>query len=79
MWVKQTKGVTAVRKFVAWATNKAEVDARFPPFVVAFTDFSPGRKEPLQRELRVASTPEKLEAQIVMWERDNIKKGWNPA
>jgi len=78
VWVKQTKGQTAVRKFVAWATHKAEVDLRYPPFVVAFSDFSAGRKEPLQRELRVASTQEKLEAHIREWETENVKKGWAP-
>jgi len=28
VWVKQTKGPTAVRKYVAWATHKAELDLR---------------------------------------------------
>jgi len=47
--------------------------------VVAFTDFSSGRKEPLQRELRVASTREKLEEHLKAWEGENVKKGWSPA
>jgi len=79
VWVKQSKGQTAVRKYVAWATHKAELDLRYPPFVVAFTDFSAGRKEPLQRELRVASTREKLDVHVREWEADNIKKGWTLA
>jgi len=79
VWVKLTKGQTAVRKYVAWATHKAELDLRYPPFVVAFTDFSSGRKEPLQRELRVASTREKLEEHLKAWEGENVKKGWSPA
>ncbi len=78
VWVKQTKGSTAVRKYVAWATNKAAQDPRYPAFVVAFTDFSPGRKEPLQRDLRVASSQERLEVHIAAWEADNVKKGWTP-
>lgn len=79
VWTKATKGQTAVRKLVAWATHKADLDPRYPPFVVAFTDFSPGRKEPLQRELRVASTRDKLDAHIAAWIDDNVKKGWNEA
>lgn len=76
VWTKVTKGQTAVRKLVAWATHKAELDPRYPPFVVAFTDFSPGRKEPLQRELRVASCRATLDRHIAAWLDDNVKKGW---
>lgn len=76
VWTKESKGQTNVRKLVAWATNKSEVDPRFPPYVVAFTDFAAGRKEPLQRDLRVASSPDRLDEQIRRWEADNIKKGW---
>lgn len=76
-WVKVTKDKKAVRKYVAWATEKAAVDARFLPYVVCFTDFSPGRKDPLQRELRVASSEEKLRDHIAAWETENVKKGWN--
>jgi hypothetical protein len=47
--------------------------------VVAFTDFSPGRKEPLQRELRVASSEPRIRALAAAWEAENIKKGWTPA
>lgn len=79
VWTKVSKGKTSVRKYVAWATNKSEIDPRHPRYVVAFTDFSPGRKEPLQRDLRVASSRERLEWHMQLWERENIKKGWNPA
>jgi len=76
VWVKVTKDKKAVRKYVAWSTEKAQADDRYPPYVVCFTDFSPGRKEPLQRELRVASSEERLQAHIATWEAENIKKGW---
>lgn len=79
VWTKASKGQTAVRKYVAWATNKRDRDARFPSYVVCFTDFSAGRKEPLQRELRVGSTPERLDVHIAAWETENIKKGWERA
>lgn len=79
VWVKSGKGGTAVRKFVAWATGRADKDPRYPAFVVAFTDFSPGRKEPLQRELRVASSEPRIRALAAAWEAENIKKGWTPA
>ncbi|MFO0746395.1 MAG: hypothetical protein U1F43_12075 [Myxococcota bacterium] len=78
-WVKVTKDKKAVRKYVAWATDKELADPRYPPFVVCFTDFSPGRKDPLQRELRVASSEERLREHIAAWEAENIKKGWAEA
>lgn len=75
-WKKVTKGQTAVRKYVAWATNKRELDPTYPAYVACFTDYSPGRKDPLQRELAVASTEAKLREHIAAWETDNIKRGW---
>ncbi|MCC6624296.1 MAG: hypothetical protein IT385_23795 [Deltaproteobacteria bacterium] len=79
VWVKVTKDKKAVRKYVAWATHKAAQDARYLPYVVCFTDFSPGRKEPLQRDVRVASSEERLREHIARWEADNVKKGWSSA
>ena len=45
--------------------------------MVHWTDFSPGRKEPLQREVRVA--PSLGEAQRIADEiiAENVKKGWD--
>lgn len=76
VWTKETKGRLAVRKYVAWATNKAERDLRYPAYVIAFTDFAAGRKQPLQRDLRVASSRDKLEEHIRIWEDKNLKRGW---
>lgn len=72
-WAKGGKGGTAVRKVVLVQTNRGEGN---PPYVVHFTDYSPGRKEPLQTSLRVASTREKAEAAVATWVAENIKKGW---
>jgi hypothetical protein len=58
VYTKTTKGVMAVRKLVAWKTNKQDVDPRYPAYVVHFTDYSPGRQEPLQRTVRTAPTQE---------------------
>lgn len=76
VYVKTTKGVDAVRKLVVWKTNKEEVDRACPAFVVHFTDYSPGRKDPLKREVRLApdlaTATEIGDAMIA----SNIKKGW---
>ncbi|MDX9720735.1 MAG: hypothetical protein RBU37_08300 [Myxococcota bacterium] len=77
VYAKAGKGGTAVRKFVAFATNKSEVDERYPPYVVFFTDYSGSRKTPLETELRVASCVERVDALIADWHAANIKKGWN--
>ncbi|PIE20062.1 MAG: hypothetical protein CSA66_01675 [Proteobacteria bacterium] len=79
VWVKQSRGKRAVRKYVAWATHKHEADPRYPAFVVHFTDYSPGRKAPLQADLRVASTREALAAHVAAWTARNIKRGWKQA
>jgi len=78
VWAKETKGQLAVRKLVVWKTNKESVDPLFPSFVVHWTDYSPGRKDPLKREVRLAPTEaqanELAEAMIVK----GVKRGWNP-
>jgi hypothetical protein len=74
VWVKAGKGGTAVRKCVLVETG--ESSASCPPWVAHFTDYSPGRKEPLQTALRVASSREKLDAAVAAWMAENVKKGW---
>jgi hypothetical protein len=64
-----------VRKYVL--IQPAQRGRDWPPFVLFFTDFSPGRAEPLQTGLRTADTRATADAQIAAWIEDNIKKGWN--
>ena len=77
VYTKEAKGQKSVRKLVVWQTNKNTLDRSYPAFVVHWTDFSPGRKEPLQREVRVA--PSLGEAQRIADEiiAENVKKGWD--
>jgi hypothetical protein len=75
VWTKETKGLTAVRKYALIQTNKPTRD--WPPLVLFCTDFSPGRAEPLQTSLRTAPTREAADQQIAAWIEENIKKGWN--
>jgi hypothetical protein len=75
VWVKSQKGVTSVRKLVIWRTGK-EAAPGWPAYVVHWTDYSPGRKDPLQREVRQApdrDTAEQIAAALI---DENIKKGW---
>ncbi len=75
VYAKTSKGEQAIRKLLLWKTNK-EDDEDFSAYVVHWTDYSPGRKSPLKREVRLAPS-EALATQIAeaMIEK-NIKKGW---
>ena len=77
VYTKVTKGVTAVRKLLLWQTHKDEADPTYPAYVVHFTDYSPGRKDPLQREVRLAPTLEAAEGIAEDMLTRNVKRGWN--
>ena len=72
------RGDVAVRKLVVWETHKHEVgrELGYPAYVVQFTDFSAGRKDPLQREVRLAAS--RTAAMTIADEMiaEGIKKGW---
>ncbi len=76
VYTKVTKEKTAVRKLVAWKTNKEEVDPAYPAYVVHFTDYSPGRAEPLDRTVRLAPDADAAKQVISLLLEENIKKGW---
>ena len=76
VWTKTTKGQLAVRKLLVWKTNKNEVDPSWPAYVVHWTDFSAGRKDPLQREVRLAPTLEDAEAVADEMIAKGVKRGW---
>jgi len=77
VWTKAARGGgLAIRKLVSLETNKHDEDPSWPPFVVHFTDWSAGRKEPLKTTIRVASTRERLDAHAEAWIVKNIKRGW---
>jgi hypothetical protein len=76
VFTKIVKESTSVRKLVIWKTNKEQLDVNYPAYVVHWTDYSPDRKGPLKREVRLASiekTATHIADQIL---EDNIKKGW---
>ena len=76
VWVKEAKGERSVRKLVAWKTNKEATDPSFPAYVVHFTDYSPGRKAPLEREVRLAPSEPAMNALADALVGEKIKKGW---
>jgi len=78
VYTKATKGDLAVRKLVVWRTHKesAGPDLGYPAFVVQFTDFSAGRKDPLQRDVKLASDASGAMRIADEMIAEGIKKGW---
>jgi hypothetical protein len=76
VYTKVTKGELAVRKLLVWKTNKEALDRAYPAYVVHWTDFSAGRKTPLEREVRPAPTHEEAERIAAMMIENEIAKGW---
>ena len=78
VWTKETKGQMAVRKLVVWKTNKETDDPRYPAFVVHWTDYSPSRAKPLDRDVRPLADEASALAMADQFIEQNIKKGWQP-
>jgi ATP-dependent DNA ligase len=76
VWLKETKGIKAVRKLLVWKTNKETVNPSMPAYVVHWTDYSPSRASPLDREVKLAPTREIALAIADQLVEENIKKGW---
>lgn len=45
-------------------------------FVLSLTDVSPNRKTRLEREIRVSSSLEQIEADWPEWQEEQFVKGW---
>jgi len=76
VYTKPGKGGTAVRKVLVWKTNKEQADPLYPAYVLHFTDYSPGRAELLQREVRIAQSEARIQQLADEVLQENIKKGW---
>lgn len=77
VWVKTTKNRLAVRKLVMWKTNKETIDPRYSAYVCHWTDYSPGRKQPLQRVVRLTANLEEANRISDKLIADKIKGGWD--
>jgi len=76
VYIKKVKDSMAVRKLVLFQTNKHKVDSDYPAFVLHWTDYSPSRKNPLSRQVRLAPTKKIAESQLESILLENIKAGW---
>ncbi len=79
VYTKQLKGKTGVRKLLLWKTNREELDESYAAYNFCYTDFSPGRADPLKKDLRISNSKDQLFAIADEFREKNIKKGWEPA
>lgn len=79
VFTKVLKGETMVRKFVLLKTNKEQASDEFPAYVMHYTDFSPNRKDALQREVMVSSSEEQIRGLYLKMKDAKIKQGWKAA
>jgi ATP dependent DNA ligase C terminal region len=76
VWTKVMRGQTMVRKLLLWKTNKDRESDDFPAFVLYLTDYSPNRKDSLEREIRIGRTLEEMEGHWAALAKEKIVGGW---
>ena len=76
VYTKKVKNKIMVQKFVVWKTNKEEVSLQYPAYVMHYTNFSSGRKEPLQNDVNISSDEEQIMEMTKELIESKIKRGW---
>ncbi len=76
VYTKTMRGNLMVRKLLLWKTNK-EDRPEFPAYVVYFTDFSPNRQTPLERDIRIATTEARARKIFEKMAEENFIGGWD--
>lgn len=77
VYTKVSKSKTNVKKFLIYKTNKEDIDDSYPAYVFHYTDFSPTRKDPLKKDIRISNSKEQIEYLCKSYIEKDIKKGWN--
>jgi ATP-dependent DNA ligase len=78
VYTKTMRDNLMVRKLMLWKTNKEE-SQDYPAYVVYLTDFSPNRKTPLERDIKVASTETVARKLFDDLAKKNFIGGWEKA
>jgi hypothetical protein len=76
VYVKESKGHKMLQKFMVWQTNKNGVDATYPAYVMTYINFSPTRKDPLKRDVRISSSRDQIMKIKDEFIEKHVKKGW---
>ena len=71
---KNTGEKVFIQKFLIWKSNKS--DYGYGKYIFFHTDYSSSRKEPLKRDIKVASTEEKIRAFMEQAIAENVKKNY---
>ncbi len=78
VYSKVMKENLMVRKLLLWKTNK-DTSIDYPGYVIYLTDFSPNRKEPLQREVKVSNNERGARRLFDEMAKANFIGGWEKA
>ncbi len=65
-----------LQKYLVWKTNKEET-GQYPAYVLYYTNYSSGRMEPLQREIRASSSEEQIMELYRRYLEENVRQGWS--
>ena len=76
VWTKDGKNGISIRKIITLKTSKSEIWEGWPEWIVFYSDFSSGRKSPLERKLKTAQNEEEANKIVNNLIESNIKKGW---
>ena len=76
VWTKDGKNGISIRKIITLKTSKSEIWEGWPEWIVFYSDFSQGRKSPLDRKLKTARSIEEAIKIAKNLKDSNIKKGW---
>jgi len=76
IYKKTVKEKIMLQKYVVWKTGKEKIDPRYSAYVMHYTDFSSGRKDPLKREVRISSSEEQIMQLTQELITKGVKKGW---
>ena len=77
VYTKTVKENTNIQKFLAWKTNKENNNIGYPSYVLHYTNYSPTRKDPLKREVRISNSKKQIIELLNQFIEKNIKKGWS--
>ena len=69
------KGIS-IRKIITLKTSKSEIWDGWPEWIIFYSDFSSGRKIPLERKLKTAQNKEEAKDIANKLIESTIKKGW---
>ena len=78
VWTKDGKNGISIRKIITLKTSKSEIWDGWPEWIVFYSDFSSGRKSPLERKLKTARSLDEANTVAKKLIESNIKKGWIP-